>query len=225
MNCSMPGFPVHHHLPELAQTHVHWVGDAIQLCHLLPLPSPLALNFGRFQTNYDNQEAPHPTSLSDCPSHLTPSAPTMNQPYSCEYSKFCLTLMPLFCPLFVKLCVGKTFCPTWIHLPSYARTPQLWAVNHSLLGLVIKSHLMLSACSVNTWLSPLIIVPLLSFVGRVCQTGDRGGRGFACWSWRAPRTEAAAGAASPTPGAPGGDSVVQCLQKDISSWAVFFLTP
>ena len=30
MNCSTPGFPVLHHLPELAQTHVHWVSDAIQ---------------------------------------------------------------------------------------------------------------------------------------------------------------------------------------------------
>ena len=43
MDCSTPGFPVHHHLPELGQTHVHWVGDAIQhliLCHpLLLLPS------------------------------------------------------------------------------------------------------------------------------------------------------------------------------------------
>ena len=43
MNCSMPGFPVLHHLPELAQTHVHRVGDAIQtsypLSPLLLLPS------------------------------------------------------------------------------------------------------------------------------------------------------------------------------------------
>ena len=41
MDCSMPDSPVHHQLPELAQTHVHWVGDAIQpLCHpLLLLPS------------------------------------------------------------------------------------------------------------------------------------------------------------------------------------------
>ena len=30
MDCSTPGFPVHHQLPELTQTHVHWVGDAIQ---------------------------------------------------------------------------------------------------------------------------------------------------------------------------------------------------
>ena len=37
--CSTPGFPVHHHLLELAQTHVHLVSDAIQWCHPLLLPS------------------------------------------------------------------------------------------------------------------------------------------------------------------------------------------
>ena len=37
MDYSMPGFPVHHQLPELAQTHVHWVSDTIQPCHLLLL--------------------------------------------------------------------------------------------------------------------------------------------------------------------------------------------
>ena len=40
MDCSTPGFPVHHQLQELAQTHVHWVGDATQPSHpLLLLPS------------------------------------------------------------------------------------------------------------------------------------------------------------------------------------------
>ena len=38
----MPGFPVNHQLPELAQTHVHRVGDAIQPSHLLLSPSPSA---------------------------------------------------------------------------------------------------------------------------------------------------------------------------------------
>ena len=38
MNCSSPGFPVHHQLLELAQTHVHQIGDAILCCPLL-LPS------------------------------------------------------------------------------------------------------------------------------------------------------------------------------------------
>ena len=42
MDYSTPGFPVHHQLPELAQTHVHWVGNAIQPSHPLSSPSPPA---------------------------------------------------------------------------------------------------------------------------------------------------------------------------------------
>ena len=42
MDCSMPGFPVHHQLPEFTQTHVHWVSDAIQPSHPLLSPSPSA---------------------------------------------------------------------------------------------------------------------------------------------------------------------------------------
>ena len=45
MGCSIPGFPVHHQLLELAQTHVHWVGDAIQPSRPLSSPSPPALIF------------------------------------------------------------------------------------------------------------------------------------------------------------------------------------
>ena len=43
MDCSMPGFPVHHQLPELAQTDVHWVGKAIQSSQPLSSPSPPCL--------------------------------------------------------------------------------------------------------------------------------------------------------------------------------------
>ena len=42
MNHSTPGFPVHHQLPEFTQTHVHWVGDAIQPSHPRSSPSPPA---------------------------------------------------------------------------------------------------------------------------------------------------------------------------------------
>ena len=44
MNCNTPGLPVHHQLPEFTQTHVHWVGDAIQPSHPLSSPSPPAPN-------------------------------------------------------------------------------------------------------------------------------------------------------------------------------------
>ena len=49
MDCSTPGFPVYHQLLELAQTHVHWVGDAIQPSHPLLSPSPPAFNLSQFQ--------------------------------------------------------------------------------------------------------------------------------------------------------------------------------
>ena len=49
MNRSTPGLPVHHKLPELTQTHVHWVSDAIQPSHPLLSPSPPALNLSQHQ--------------------------------------------------------------------------------------------------------------------------------------------------------------------------------
>ena len=50
MDCSMPGFPVYHQLLELAQTQVHWVGNAIQpLSSLSPPAFNLTQNQGLFQ--------------------------------------------------------------------------------------------------------------------------------------------------------------------------------
>ena len=45
MDCTTPGFLVHHQLLQLVQTHVHWVGDAIQPSHPLSFPSPPTLSF------------------------------------------------------------------------------------------------------------------------------------------------------------------------------------
>ena len=50
MNCSTPGLPVHHQLPEFTQTHVHRVSDAIQPSHPLLSPSPLAPNPSQHQS-------------------------------------------------------------------------------------------------------------------------------------------------------------------------------
>ena len=49
MDCSTPGFPVHHQLPELAQTHVYQTGDAIQPSHPLSSPSPPDFNLFQHQ--------------------------------------------------------------------------------------------------------------------------------------------------------------------------------
>ena len=49
MDCSTPGLPVHHQLPELTQTHVHRVSDAIQPSHPLSSPSPPAFHLSQHQ--------------------------------------------------------------------------------------------------------------------------------------------------------------------------------
>ena len=50
MNCSTPGLPVHHQLPEFTQTHVHRVSDATQPSHPLSSPSPPAPNPSQHQS-------------------------------------------------------------------------------------------------------------------------------------------------------------------------------
>ena len=48
-DCSTPSLPVHHQPPEFTQTHVHWVGDAVQPSHPLSSPSPPAFNLSQYQ--------------------------------------------------------------------------------------------------------------------------------------------------------------------------------
>ena len=52
VDCSMPVLPVLHHLLEFVQTHVHWVGDAIQPSRLLSSPSPPAFNLSQNQDSF-----------------------------------------------------------------------------------------------------------------------------------------------------------------------------
>ena len=87
MNCSTPGLPVHHHLPEITQTHVHWVGDAIQPSHPLSSPSPPAPSPSQHQSLFQwvnslhevakvleewvSKPFPEPTSPLAASSHCT----------------------------------------------------------------------------------------------------------------------------------------------------------
>ena len=59
MDQSTPGFPVLHCLPESAQTHVHWVGDAIQPPHPLSSPSPPAFNLSQHQGLFQWADSSH----------------------------------------------------------------------------------------------------------------------------------------------------------------------
>ena len=58
-HCSTPGFPVLHPLPELAQTHVHQVSDAIQPSHPLSSPSPPAFNLSQHQSLFEWVSSSH----------------------------------------------------------------------------------------------------------------------------------------------------------------------
>ena len=59
MNCSTPGLPVHHQLPEFTQTHVHRVSDAIQASHPLSSPSPPAPNPSQHQSLFQWVNSSH----------------------------------------------------------------------------------------------------------------------------------------------------------------------
>ena len=59
MDCSTPGFPVHHQLLELTQTHTHQVGDAIKLSHPLSSPSPPTFNLSQHQGLFQGVSSSH----------------------------------------------------------------------------------------------------------------------------------------------------------------------
>ena len=58
MSCSMPDLPIHHQLPEFTQTHVHWVGDAIQPSHPMSSPFPPTVSLFRIRV-FSNESALH----------------------------------------------------------------------------------------------------------------------------------------------------------------------
>ena len=83
MACSRPGLPVHHQLPEFTQTHVHWVGDAIQPSHPLLSPSPPAFNLSQ------NQGLFKESALGHKKEHIWVSSNEVDEPraYYIEWSK------------------------------------------------------------------------------------------------------------------------------------------
>ena len=59
VDCSTPGLPVHHQLPQFTQTHAHWVGDAIQLSHPLLSSSPPTFNYSQHQGLFQGVSSSH----------------------------------------------------------------------------------------------------------------------------------------------------------------------
>ena len=88
MDCSMPGFPVLHHPPEFAQTHVHGVGDAIQPSHRLSLTSP-SLNLSQHQESFPmsqfftsgGQSTGVSVSARALPASMSPKPTSLQDPF------------------------------------------------------------------------------------------------------------------------------------------------
>ena len=102
MDCCTPGLPVHHQLPELALTHVHWVRDAIQPSHPLSSPSPLPSIFPSISV-FSNESVRH-----------------IRWP---QYWSFSFSISP---SSVAATATAKSLqsCPTlWPHEPQHARPP------------------------------------------------------------------------------------------------------
>ena len=107
MDCSTPGLPVHHHLLELTQTHVHQVGDAIQPSHPLSSPSPPAPNPSQHQGLFQwvsslhqvakGLELQHQSSLTQYP---------LIKHNGKEYEKMCVYVCVCVC-ITESLCTGE----------------------------------------------------------------------------------------------------------------------
>ena len=133
MNCNTPGLPVPHQLPELTQTHVHWVGDAIQPCHPLSPPSPptfsLSLDQGLFQQVG--------RLFTSCGQSIGASAPASVLPMNIQ-GWFPLGLTGLTSLLFKGL--SRVFSNTTVQKRQFFGThPSLWSDSHNCTWLLKKS--------------------------------------------------------------------------------------
>ena len=135
MDCSMAGFPVLHKLPELVQTHFHWVNDAIHTFHPLLPPSPPALILSQHQGLFQSwlfalhsQSTGTSASASACPVNFQGWFPL-------GYTGF-ISL------LFKRL--SRVFSSTtgWKH-QSFSTQPSLWSKSHIHTWLLEKGQLWL----------------------------------------------------------------------------------
>ena len=130
MDCSMPGFPVHHQFPELAQTHVHWVSDGIQPSH--PLSSPSAFNLSQHQGLF-----PWVTSLHWGPKYCSFSINPSN-----EYSGL-ISFRIDWLDLLAVQGTLKSLCQHHSSKTSILQPSALWSNSHIHLWLLGKPYLWL----------------------------------------------------------------------------------
>ena len=145
MNCSMPGLPVHHQLPEFTQTDVHWVGDAIQPSHPLSSPFPPAFNLSQHQRLFQWVPCLHQVA------NIGASASVL--PMSIQ-GWFPLGLSALISLLFKELSRVFSSIAVWKH-QFFCAPPSSWSTSHVHTWLLEKPQLWLDRPLLAKWLSLL----------------------------------------------------------------------
>ena len=154
MECSTPGFPVHHQLPKLAQTHVHRVGDAIQPSHPLLSPSPPAFSLsqhqGLFQYIYTHRYTQHSTHVH---THNLYSVLSLY-----NYQRVKTTFFPWWVSWSIKWLKSQMKGAAKCKLPQtglYVKSVQSVCITHSRVGVGLRgSHFwLMQFCRVDGMLS------------------------------------------------------------------------
>ena len=139
LDCSIAGFLVHHQLLEFTQTHVHWVGDAIQSSHPLLSPSPTAFSLSQHQGLFQWVGSLHQVAtLRELQIHTTGDSDSVL--LMSIQGWFSLELMGLISLLSKGL--WRVFCNTTVQKHQFfSSQPSLWSNSHIYTWLLKKSQL------------------------------------------------------------------------------------
>ena len=113
MDCSIPGFPVHHQLLKLAQTHVHQVSDAIQPSHPLSSTSSPAFNLSQHQGLFHWVSSLEPTSVNFLKSNWNADSETTSMNFSSSLKLICLSCIFSGSLIMNDFCDHQSFGKYW----------------------------------------------------------------------------------------------------------------
>ena len=139
VDCSTPGFLVLHYLPELVQTHVHWVDDAIQPSHPLSSPSPPAFNLSQRQGLFQWVSSWHQV-VSWADTHLSGVLALPDTYVLIQLSRASHCSCPLRGALVIILMTMKTLTVLY-------KTLSFFVLQCTLVAVEMQSLLMRSRCS------------------------------------------------------------------------------
>ena len=144
MNCSTPGLPVLHYTPELVQTHVRWVGDAIQSSHLLSSPSSPALSLSHHQRLFPRVGSSYQVAK-------VLELQVQHQSFQWIFRVDFLEDWLVWSPCHPRDSQESSLAPHFETTKSFALKPFLWSNSHIHTWLLEKPWLWLYGPSLEKW--------------------------------------------------------------------------